>query len=388
VHHSNNNVNNRSRKLRLHLLDDPAPPPPRWLVEGFIPDGGLATLAGAPGCGKSMIAAALALAVAEGADWLGRPVMRGGVLYVASEAARSTLWRLRSRTDGRTDQPPVVLAEAAFSLIQDDAAATIVSGIDEAAEAFGQPVRLVIVDALGSSTRGADENSGKDMGRAFGALLSVIRERNVAIVLIAHTGRKSDDRRVRGHSGMLADVDAHLHVSSEKAGKRRTIDVVKMRDGEAGARLFFTIENDRAVSAEITKPPKGRRKLADDTETALRVLTNLAKSGRPVLEHDWRDALIEAFGNRKRGALREAYRKARTFLLNERLIEIEDKVVSVSNPSASVSNEPSADARKRQQNRQRSTPFRGCADVADTAPDRDDVNDDGSNPFADNHVLN
>jgi KaiC/GvpD/RAD55 family RecA-like ATPase len=364
VHDPNNNVNNGSRKLRLHLLDDPAPPPLRWLVEGFVPDSGLATLAGAPGCGKSMVAAALALAVAEGADWLGRPVRRGGVLYVASEAGASTLRRIRSVTDGYADKPPLALANGAWSLVEDDARATIVAAIDEAATRLGRPVRLVIIDALGSSTRGADENSGKDMGRAFGALLSVVRERNVAIVLIAHTGRNSDNRSVRGHSGMLADVDAHLHVSSDKLGKSRTIDVVKMRDGETGARLSFAIENGKAVAADAAgnaqiPKPKPPRKLPRDAATALKVLTEMTADG-PVLEAIWKEALKSAFGDRNDGAMRQAMSNARHTLIERNRIVIEGDYVSVSKLSANVSNGFAADAEERQQNRQRSTPLRGA----------------------------
>lgn len=56
-----------------------------WLVQDFIPLGYLALLAGPPKCGKTCLATALALSVANGLPFAGRPVHQGAVLWISAE---------------------------------------------------------------------------------------------------------------------------------------------------------------------------------------------------------------------------------------------------------------------------------------------------------------
>ena len=55
--------------------------PNRALVEGIIPKG-LTVIAGSPKIGKSWMALDLAIAVASGGSFLGRPVKQAGVFYL------------------------------------------------------------------------------------------------------------------------------------------------------------------------------------------------------------------------------------------------------------------------------------------------------------------
>src|SRR4051812_17701834 len=57
-----------------------------WLVEGWLPQNGLAVLYGAPARGKSFLAFDLSFSIASGQDlWFGAKMRRGPVVYVAGE---------------------------------------------------------------------------------------------------------------------------------------------------------------------------------------------------------------------------------------------------------------------------------------------------------------
>jgi hypothetical protein len=58
---------------------------PRFLIDGFLPEGGLVILAGDPKVGKTAFASAIALAVAKGRPFAGLPVEGAAVLWLALE---------------------------------------------------------------------------------------------------------------------------------------------------------------------------------------------------------------------------------------------------------------------------------------------------------------
>lgn len=81
----------------------------RWLVEGLIPLGPPTLLFGAGASGKGYLAAALAVHVAAGGAFLGRPTKQGNVLYADWEADDATFRRRVLRVAaglGLGDVPP------------------------------------------------------------------------------------------------------------------------------------------------------------------------------------------------------------------------------------------------------------------------------------------
>jgi hypothetical protein len=68
-----------------------------WILEEYLPAGGLVLLVGKPKEGKTTLAYELAVKVAQGASFLGRQTQRGGVLILAvEEHQRDVLLRLRN----------------------------------------------------------------------------------------------------------------------------------------------------------------------------------------------------------------------------------------------------------------------------------------------------
>jgi hypothetical protein len=69
----------------LSFAEIMAMPDPMFLIEGLIEERGLAVLYSLPKLGKTFIVLDWCLCVATGRPWLGRPVIKGPVVYVCAE---------------------------------------------------------------------------------------------------------------------------------------------------------------------------------------------------------------------------------------------------------------------------------------------------------------
>src|SRR5690625_6900970 len=57
-----------------------------WVITDMVPAGGVVSLVGGSGVGKSFVAVDMACAIASGSEWLGYSVEQAGsVVYVAAE---------------------------------------------------------------------------------------------------------------------------------------------------------------------------------------------------------------------------------------------------------------------------------------------------------------
>jgi hypothetical protein len=200
-------------------------PEARWTVPGLIAEGGT-LLAGKPKLGKSWLALALALAVAQGSAFLGRePKPPGDVLYLALEDSdRRLQGRLRKLLNG--ERGP---ARLTFCTHWDRADAGGIDGLrawlsrhDEAA--------LLIIDTL---ERFRGERDGRsayaDDYAALQELCALAKEFGLAILVIHHTRKnESDDplEMVSGTFGLTGAADGVM--------------VLKRQRGHAGAKLFVT----------------------------------------------------------------------------------------------------------------------------------------------------
>lgn len=348
--------------LQLHYPADDPPPPMEWEVPGIIPSRSLVTLAGPPGCGKSALAVSLGLAIVTRARWLGLPTLPGAVLFIAAEASHSTRRRVLAGLEPGNRGAPIVVTSGEFNLIAPEAHQQIAHAIHQIQEVTGQPVRLTVLDALGSATRGADENSGKDMGLAMGSLLKVIAATDTSVLLLAHTPHRDGEKRVRGHSGLLADVDAHLAITA--AGAAKVLEVVKMRDAESGLKVRFMISENGTVAALVQdrapplQPQSEARKLSPDVELVLNALLTIGQSSVDIEE--WRPRAYAALGDRKPAALRRAFLDARNTLIDAGEIAIEGDSVrtvrGVRKREEDVRNLTPGHGRGREEDREEETP--------------------------------
>ncbi|MDR6873547.1 hypothetical protein J2Y55_004574 [Bosea sp. BE125] len=210
--------------------------------------------------------------------------------------------------------------------------------VQDAGRDCGAPVSLMVIDSLQSATRGADENSSKEIGAAFGVLQRLAKDCDLTIIVIAHNGRDGG-RHARGTSFVLGDVEAQLFVKPSVGGG--TIEVVKLRDGEPSRPLPFALVSAggdlvKAVAVDGIRPDR-----VSPDQAALLGLIIQAGGAMPISE--WEsgfDNALLAIKQRNRQALRTAKSACKKKLLETGRIAIEGDLVSVR--KSSVSGDPDA----------------------------------------------
>jgi predicted transcriptional regulator len=195
-------------------------PPTRFVVPGFIQEG-LTFLGGRPKVGKSWLSLNTALAVASGAEVLGRPTELGDVLYMALEDHPRRL-QDRLQVVLRGSSAPKRLHLATFC-------PTVGNGGIEAMEQWCKRVecpRLIVIDvyarirqrSLGSSTLyEADYSSAVP-------LKSLADQHKLAVLVVTHTRKEAaaDDPldAISATTGLAGAADAILVLSRDPNGAR------------------------------------------------------------------------------------------------------------------------------------------------------------------------
>lgn len=204
-------------------------PPIQFIVQGLLPQGSN-MLASPPKYGKSWFVLDLGLAVAEGAEFLGRKTQKCGVLYLALEDSKRRLKsRMNKLLNGRK-------APDNFYFATDTR--EIDNGLlDELSEFIKKrpDTKLIIIDTL-QKVRSAGNGKdvyGKDY-RDVGALKKFADENNLCILLVHHLrkmGSPGDPfERISGTNGILGAVDTSMVMTRESRSDEDTLLSVVGRD--------------------------------------------------------------------------------------------------------------------------------------------------------------
>lgn len=263
------------RKLRFYTPKELAERPPRkWLIDGFIPEGGEVCFYGPPGSGKSFASLDMAMCVALGRPWHGKKVQQGGVIYIAAEGGGGQRQRLNAyemQHGVALDDAPFYMISQAVNLMDDDDVSAI---LDVAACTPVKPA-LIIVDTLARSMAGGDENSTKDMTQAMAGVQEIIATTGACVLLVHHTG-KAAEKGARGSSALLGAMDTMLEICRQGDSPQRTITLKKSRDSEDGLKVAFSLmpvvvgktEDGEDISVPVVVPaavPAGKRGDAGDS---------------------------------------------------------------------------------------------------------------------------
>ena len=187
-------------------------PPPEWLIDGIITEGGLVGLFGAPEVGKSFIGIDMALSVATGRPWQGHAVRKGFVLYISAEGGsgigkRVLAWLLEQEIDPR-------LADVAWLIesipVNTDSEQMVTLMERIVNEVQRHPV-LVVIDTLARCFDG-NENEQQDMGR-FVAGVDLLRQEFGSTVLVIHHTNVGGTRE-RGNTAFRGAVDTMIRIES------------------------------------------------------------------------------------------------------------------------------------------------------------------------------
>lgn len=195
---------------------------PTPLVQGCVRSGGFVVLYGAPGKGKSFLAIDLAVAIASGQTWAGRPTHRGAVLYIGAEGGdRDLMARATAAAEHRSatgDDLPLELVPDFVDLVNNKSGAdAVIEKLAEMKRHHGVEPHAVVIDTLARSFGGRDETAGPDMNLFVRNVDRIRLTTGVAAIVLHHSG-KDEARGARGHSSLLGAIDTEFEV---KAGRLR-----------------------------------------------------------------------------------------------------------------------------------------------------------------------
>lgn len=322
-----------------------------YIVGGMFAAGEVSGLMAPPATGKSVIATDLAASIATGKDWFGRKVNVGAAVYIASERSNVTLRRLRAfalhHNAVRLDVG--VISDRIDLLKNEEDAERAVAAVLAYEKQIERQVRWLTIDTVRAAMPGGDENSPRDMGN-FARHVALIRDALPCLhVQVLHHTPKGRSTELSGHTSLGAMVDLVIAVSAIKGGRKvlkfieandlpalpspETFDLLSVEIGKDSGGNPLTAPVVRPVDHAVALPATKSTALPPDARTALSVLESLNRGREPIDQRQWKNATLDAFGNRKPGAQRQAFSAARKILIESGAICLNGEFVSVRTPS-------------------------------------------------------
>lgn len=285
------------------LLAEPEDPV-RWIVEGLLPAGGMSIFASKPKAGKSTTARALALAVARGVPFLGRPTESGPVLYLGLEDPRR-ITRGHFQTLGATKDDDLFVHTGKRPT---EALLWLKTMLEE-----HDPV-LVIVDTQQRMTGISDLNDYAKVTAALEPIMDLVRDRRAHLMLLHHCGK--GDRvgfdAVLGSIGFQGTVDVILLLQRKPDHTRTLASLQRMGDDLPESILVLDARCEPQLG-----PPKAEYELAQlgdkilaflDTQTdpaprvqVLEAIEAQATSKVRALQHLVADGKVTKTGTGRKG---------------------------------------------------------------------------------------
>ncbi len=284
--------------------------PPAFIVDGYLVEGGLTLLYGAPGSLKSFAALDMGLSIAFGTPWQGAKVEAGAILYVAGEGAvglakRAQAWRIEHNVE--TTHAPFRLLPVAVNLMEQKDVTKLIETLKEIIATEKTPIKLVIIDTVARAMPGAEENSAKDMG-LFVLACDQIKHAIACAVMGVHHAGKDTSKGLRGSSALLGAADTVLLAT--RSENLLTLTCEKQKDAEEPQPLTLKTKtifldgkspdpndlNKRPTSLVLEKTDATAKPEKPTLETALRqcIAKNYDKNaphpaGAPALPYVRRD---------------------------------------------------------------------------------------------------
>lgn len=224
--------------------------PPEFLVGGLIPERALGYIYGDSNTFKTFVALDLALSVAYGVPWQGRPVKQASVVYILGEgqgsfAKRVRVWRA-ARGLAETPAPFYALLHPVY-LTDPQEVPRLVAVV----EAKGVAPALVVLDTIARNFGPGDPDKTQDMTLFVNAADAVRAAFGAALMGVHHAG-KDAARGARNSSVLKAAADFEVRAESEEGSYSVTLSNTKAKDWEAFPRTRLTLDE-----LEIADPRTG-----------------------------------------------------------------------------------------------------------------------------------
>lgn len=204
-------------------------PPPSWIVDQFVSDGGISLISSKPGSFKTMLAIEIAKCVAQGEPLFGVFETKQTKVLILDEESGNGRLKKRQAILGSDEAEVAVLSFANVKMSSEYAEAII-----EYCEANG--IGFVIFDSL-TRFHTAQENTSQEMSEVL-SYFHQITKTGIAVLIIHHdpkSGYSNPDssNTLRGSGDILAISDVHIALQKDKYTKNKLIvKQLKNRDDE------------------------------------------------------------------------------------------------------------------------------------------------------------
>ena len=225
--------------------------PTDWLIENYLPTTETTLVYGASHSGKTYLALDIAMHVASGLDWHGNKVKEARpVLIVPSEGRKGLKRRMLTwayHYSHQVDGDPNIYVHAESVTLdapkEDERLQFLLAEIERIKPA------LIIFDVFSDLVPSTDENS-RDFGHVINRMRQVGQRKDMAVLIIHHTGKDRTQKKVpRGSSSIyqVADNAYVLTGATLKDAHGRifytdmSLENTKMKEEEPPANAHFTL---------------------------------------------------------------------------------------------------------------------------------------------------
>ncbi len=327
---------------------------PQFLVKPYFERDSVSVMFGDSGTLKSFVAIDLALCVAHGIDYHGKPVTQGAVFFLCGEghggiSKRVAAWK---KKHGIEDvDAPFFVSEIPAQILNDGNAEAIRYEIEKICHEIGQDPVLIVIDTLSTNFGKGDESLNPDIAEFLSKVVAEFRLPFKALILIIHhVGHSSKDRE-RGAYALRGNADSRILIEKlpnvgcsmkcKKMKETSDFDPVSFRYTQHILPGVFDSEGEQVTSLTLEMIPyeggAEQKEISKRKSQAIAVLKEMSSANfdkglrNGVTTTDWykKLELLEIVTSH-----RNSKYKLKKNLLDDNLIRIEGKLVfPVDNPA-------------------------------------------------------
>jgi hypothetical protein len=300
-----------------------------WLIEDVLEAGTLSAIVGPSGSCKSFVALDMALSIASGQAYNGKPVKRGTVLFCAGEGKLGITRRVEAwcrHNEVYRHGLPFYVSEKAI-LMHD---ASMLEKVRKEAAEIGN-VSLIMIDTLSRSFGGHNENNPQDMGafvRECDGLKDLL---NCTVTVVHHTGHGAADR-ARGHSSFYAALDSEI-LTKNVDDHNIQISSTKMKDAEPFKTMQFLKvliplgENVDSLVLQLVPTREKKTSLTGNQQLGFVTYTEATKGQEAASKlhlDEWRPLFYARHTGDNAASKKDAFRRVRNDLVDKGFLSVKD----------------------------------------------------------------
>lgn len=223
-------------------------PPPNWIWEDIIIEGGSHFFAAAPGVGKTFIGMGLCIAIATGMNsFLGRKVNKQGmVIYITTEGLYDHYKRVHAFEEEygvKLNRQNYIVIPDALNLLKDADRIRLLKTIDWEVKyrGKGEAPAIVVYDTISKVIPGADENAQQDTS-LFLKIKTEIKQMFNTTDLGMHHIAKHGDGGMRGSTTFEGDADGIYLMEREKGAEELIFKAFKNKAAPDGWEMVINLK--------------------------------------------------------------------------------------------------------------------------------------------------